>query len=64
MGELSGDTSGTRQSQQIAADHEVAEPKADGGKEGVEEAKGVPTDVEGIFAAGEKGGEPVFDVMP
>lgn len=69
MGELSGNGQGI-QGEKLAGDHAVdtgeVTPKdaapADG--EGGEQPKGVPTDVDGVFADGTKGDAPVFDVTP
>lgn len=58
MGEFSN---GNIQQQKIAADHE---PKAPEKEQGQEEPKGVPTDVDGVYADAEKMGMPVFDVTP
>ena len=70
MGELSGTETPGKQQDNIAADHgvrgaedgqirDIPNDKADG-----EEPKGVPTDADGVYADGEKGGFPVFDVTP
>lgn len=79
MGELSG-TGGGIQGERIAQDQGVhpaeptAEPtptdvKVDGGEvdtsdKQTEAPKGVPTDVEDVYADGTKGDIPVFDVTP
>ena len=73
MGELDGrNLTGPKQG--IATDHDVRGAEdagkirdlppdaADGAKGEDGTVKGVPTDVEGVFADGEKSGLPVFDV--
>lgn len=59
MGELSGAGISNVQGEKLSGDQAVNTPKSDDGA-----PKGVPTDVEGIFADGEKNGMPVFDVTP
>lgn len=56
MGELTGTYT---QGDKLAGDHAVntPTPETDG-----EEPKGVQTDVDGVYAHGEKNGVPVFDV--
>jgi hypothetical protein len=61
MGELSGAGISDVQGEKMAADHAVNTPKSNGEGGTV---KGVPTDVDGVFADGERNGIPVFDVSP
>jgi len=61
MGVLSGIEGDSAQDQNIKADHEVTTvepPKTDNGND----PRGFKTDVDGIFADGERNGVPVFDV--
>jgi len=68
MGELSGGNNSGIQGEKISGDHAVNTPdlpvsKTDGTGDS-DAPKGVPTDVDGVFADGEKLGMPVFDVSP
>lgn len=58
MGELSGNGGGFTQGEKLTGDHAVTTPKAPDGAE----PQGVKTDVDGVYAHGEKNGVPVFDV--